>query len=246
MEDNFWDTGAASRYFDLDGELKVELLHPSIVDELTPCGGKRVLDFGCGEGGLARRLADHGADVIAFDRSRTAIEVAKARPHKNVKFLHSSPPSYRGIREEGPYDVVVMSLVLCTIQRRDDALAAFQLIHDNTRKGSRLIFADTHPCFHGAVYSTFSLGYTGDYSSEGSSFPVEVRDGVDFNKRVTFTDFHRPLDVVFELITSSGFLVRAFRELYEPLEIDNVCAEARRRKNASQPCFILVDALRLS
>lgn len=244
MPDNFWNSGAASRYFDLDGELKVELLHPSIVEEVTPCSGKKVLDFGCGEGGIARRLAERGAEVVAFDRSRTAVEAARVKPHRNVKFLHSSPPDYLGVQEEGPYDLVVMSLVLCTIQRRDEALAAFQLIHDNTRPGARFIFADTHPCFHGATYSTFSLGYSGDYPSEGNSFPVEVHDGVDFGKRVTFTDFHRPLDVVFDFITSNGFLVRAFRELYEPPEIYNNCSEARERRNAGQPCFILIDAMR--
>ena len=38
-----------------------------VMDRLIDVSGKRIVDAGCGEGGLARALAERGAEVIALE-----------------------------------------------------------------------------------------------------------------------------------------------------------------------------------
>src|SRR5918997_4690726 len=44
---------------------------------VSRCPGRRVLEYGCGQGGHAYLLAEKGASVTAIDLSETAIEQAK-------------------------------------------------------------------------------------------------------------------------------------------------------------------------
>ena len=49
--------------------------------------GKKILDFGCGEGWLGKLLASQGAEVWAFDISHEAVELTKSR-FNNLNFRH--------------------------------------------------------------------------------------------------------------------------------------------------------------
>src|SRR5687767_12204336 len=50
----------------------------AIVDAVLCCNGKRILDVGCGEGWLARRLVAEGREVVGFDASTELIERARS------------------------------------------------------------------------------------------------------------------------------------------------------------------------
>ena len=52
---------------------------PSILDELEPLAGQRVLDLGCGAGDVARELGARGARVVAIDGQRELLTGARAR-----------------------------------------------------------------------------------------------------------------------------------------------------------------------
>jgi len=49
-----------------------------VVELLAPRPGERILDLGCGDGVLTRRLADLGCDVLGVDASAPLIEAARA------------------------------------------------------------------------------------------------------------------------------------------------------------------------
>jgi trans-aconitate methyltransferase len=48
-----------------------------VVDLLAPKAGERILDLGCGDGVLTKRLADLGCEVVAVDSSVPQIEAAR-------------------------------------------------------------------------------------------------------------------------------------------------------------------------
>jgi ubiquinone/menaquinone biosynthesis C-methylase UbiE len=54
-------------------------LHSAVVEALNPGPGNRVLDVGCGTGGVAEIAATSGADVVGVDLAPGLIEIAKAR-----------------------------------------------------------------------------------------------------------------------------------------------------------------------
>src|SRR5215475_12047551 len=48
-----------------------------VVDLLAPRPGERILDLGCGDGVLTKKLADLGCDVVAVDSSLPQVEAAR-------------------------------------------------------------------------------------------------------------------------------------------------------------------------
>lgn len=50
-----------------------------ILSWLAPAPGMRVLDVGCGDGALTRRIADAGAEVVGIDISDSLLDAARAR-----------------------------------------------------------------------------------------------------------------------------------------------------------------------
>ncbi len=57
--------------------------HVGLIDFFGNLQGRKVLEFGCGTGQMAVRLAKSGADVIAFDLSPASIEIAQKRVEIN-------------------------------------------------------------------------------------------------------------------------------------------------------------------
>src|SRR5688500_2118307 len=50
-----------------------------VFDLLAPRSGERILDLGCGDGALTRRLVEAGATVVGVDASPDMIAAARAR-----------------------------------------------------------------------------------------------------------------------------------------------------------------------
>jgi trans-aconitate methyltransferase len=50
-----------------------------VVDLLAPRGGERILDLGCGDGILTRKLVDLGCDVVGVDGSADMVRAAAAQ-----------------------------------------------------------------------------------------------------------------------------------------------------------------------
>ena len=68
------------------------LIDPVLLKLIGDCRGKEILDLGCGNGYLARRLAREGARVTAIDSSLRMIKNAQARDPKNtlkITYIHT-------------------------------------------------------------------------------------------------------------------------------------------------------------
>ncbi|MCF6507692.1 class I SAM-dependent methyltransferase [Blastococcus sp. MG754426] len=77
------------------------VLHEAVLDAAAVAAGTRLLDLGCGAGGLARRAADRGARVTGVDTDPDAVaEAAAAVPGGTFLVRHAQDPP------PGPFDVV--------------------------------------------------------------------------------------------------------------------------------------------
>jgi len=103
--------GAVGKYYEIRG--KRIAFYEKV---LSSCGpGRRVLEYGCGQGGHAYMLAEKGASVTAIDLSETAIEQAKEEAERrglqdNTDFRVMNAESLDF--EDGTLDVVCGTAII--------------------------------------------------------------------------------------------------------------------------------------
>lgn len=103
---------------------------------LEPHPGLKVLDYGCGLGGLCAELAAEGCAVDGADASPTILAAARSR-HPDLRFF-----GIEEIRET--YDAVVSVHVLGVVPDARQTLAAMR---DALRPGGALVFCVPNPAY---------------------------------------------------------------------------------------------------
>lgn len=101
-----------------------------MVELLSPQPGERILDLGCGDGVLTRKLADLGCEVIAVDSSAAQVEAAR----KLGLEAHVMQGEELPFREE--FDAVFSNAVLHWIRRAD---AMIEGVYKALRLGGRFV-----------------------------------------------------------------------------------------------------------
>jgi trans-aconitate methyltransferase len=101
-----------------------------VVDLLAPVPGERILDLGCGDGVLTKKLADLGCEVVAVDSSLPQIEAAKKLG------LNASVISGEDLPYQEEFDAVFSNAVLHWIRRADLMLAG---VYRSLKPGGRFV-----------------------------------------------------------------------------------------------------------
>jgi ubiquinone/menaquinone biosynthesis C-methylase UbiE len=142
----YWDLAApaysASRQ---NGPLALSTLYEPVIEELLgDVTNKRLLDAGCGDGHLARKLAARGARVSAVDGSREMVALA-ARPSDNADVDYQVADLTNALAiPAGSFDLVVANMVLMNLPRIDIAIMEFARV---LAPGGRFVFSlSTHHC----------------------------------------------------------------------------------------------------
>ncbi len=136
MENDLWEKGADwwQRSFTEGADPEYEEQILPLVEQYAR-GARRVLDIGCGEGQVGRRLADQGAEVVGLDPTESQIRKAAIEEVSPATYEHSPTSS----RVETP-----SSTRLCCVWR------------SNTSNLLRLPFKRSHECFCRGVDSCTS------------------------------------------------------------------------------------------
>ena len=88
-----------------------------VLELLAPKPGERILDLGCGDGALTKKLADLGCEVVAVDSSVAQVEAARKLGLNAIAISAEELP----YNEE--FDAVFSNAVLHWIRRADLMLA---------------------------------------------------------------------------------------------------------------------------
>jgi SAM-dependent methyltransferase len=175
---------------------------PDLLAVLGDVAGCRVLDAGCGEGYLARILAEHGARVTGMDLAPRLIELAQTRdPGKAIDYrvadLSAPLPD-----EAGQFDAVASYLVLNDVEDyRGFAATVAQLL----RPGGRAVLALNNP------YSYAIRKGMADYLASGTLLPCGL---AALGVNVVF--YHRTLGEYLDAFLSAGLRFTKLVDIDQP------------------------------
>lgn len=175
-----------------------------------PVGGLAVCDLGCGEGTLARRLADQGGVVTGVDLSARLLAIAAAlTPPDAVRYVLDDAQTL-GAWAGASFDLVVSNLALMDIPELDRVYAA---VHRIVRAGGRFVFSIMHPCFQApdSFAGDDAVRQIARYASEGfwrSAKPDTIRGRVGAQ--------HRTLATVINALVRAGFTLEHLAEPTAP------------------------------
>ncbi|RZU13541.1 methyltransferase family protein [Kribbella rubisoli] len=189
-----------------------------------PLEGARVVDLGCGEGGLAGRLAARGAaEVLAVDASERML--AAAVPHPHVRYLRADVASFD--LPCGSADLVVSSMALHYVE---DFVGLVERVAGWLAPGGAFVFSVEHPVMTAPVVTADCV--VDDYADEGRRERSWFVDGV--------VKYHRTIGSIVLSLRRHGFRLES---LDEPLPtLDQVAAHPHLAIHRRRPPILLVSA----
>ncbi|RIK70970.1 MAG: hypothetical protein DCC66_03610 [Planctomycetota bacterium] len=102
-------------------------------DRVTPFGGGRLLDVGCGSGGYLARMRDRGWRCVGVEPSPAAVAAARSA---GLEVVQGVLP---GANVTGPFEVAVMLGVIGCLP---DPLATLRAVRELLAPGGRLIVSE--------------------------------------------------------------------------------------------------------
>lgn len=190
---------------------------PFVIELCLPLTGKKVLDAGCGEGYVGRKLAEAGAmHFHGIDISEKMIaEAVAARERLGVSNLSYDVGDIRKIENttQAEYDLFIAMFLfnyLNVAETHEAMKKAFDLI----KPGGSFVFSVPHPflAFHKKGKYPFYFEPSGGYfSGRDVLFPGEIwrRDGIAVGVQCV----HKTFEDYFHGLRLAGF--SAMPEVYE-------------------------------
>jgi 2-polyprenyl-3-methyl-5-hydroxy-6-metoxy-1,4-benzoquinol methylase len=201
------------------------LIGPATERLLALRPGELVLDAACGNGAFSRRMAELGAQVVAFDFSEQFLELARARTAERPDLAgrieyHQIDATDRAqllALGSGRFDAAVCTMAVMDMAEIDPLLsAASQLL----KPGGRFVFSVTHPCF-----STTTMRKVVEEEDRGGELVTTY--AVKISRYITPTTakglgmigqplpqlyFDRPLSLILGACFAAGFVLDGLEE----------------------------------
>ena len=200
-------------------------------------GARRVLDVGCGEGQVCRRIGRLGGGVVGVDPTKSQIIAAHRRggPARFVRAPAASLPF-----AEATFDAVVVCLALEHVDPFEPALHEVARVLE---PGGRFLLFLVHPFLQapGSGWVVDELGgeqfwRIGDYLDDH----VEIDDVAP---GVQFSFAHRPLGRYVHVMGEAGLLIEDMVEPSPPaIVVEETCGSPQ---GASIPRLLLLRARRI-
>lgn len=187
-----WETSGYSLYHDL--------VIPQVLQFLGDVRGRTLLDAGCGEGYLSRRLASLGAHVTAVDIAARLVEMAQSQDTTgNVRYL--AQDLSKGLANHRHFfDLVVSNLVLNDVY---DYSGYINTLGEVTKPGGHVVLSMNNP--YSAVFRAKAQSYY-------DSGVAVLYEGLS-KAGVRVYHFHRTFEEYMTAFREAGFLLRSISDL---------------------------------
>jgi 2-polyprenyl-3-methyl-5-hydroxy-6-metoxy-1,4-benzoquinol methylase len=215
----FWDD-----YMGEGNDFQRDLVGPATERLLGLQEDELVLDAACGNGNFARRMAELGARVVAFDSSEAFIDRARLRT-RNTRF--SGRIEYHQIDATNREQLLSLGkqtfdAAVCTMALMDMAAIEplIESLAELLKPGGRFVFSIIHPCFNsgsasklveredraGEIVFSHAIKIV-NYLTPTASKGIGVA-----GQPLQHYYFHRPLSILFRSCFNAGFVVDGMEE----------------------------------
>lgn len=198
------------------------LVGPATERLLNLQAGERVLEVGCGNGVMARRLAQLGAYVVATDFSEKLLERARARTVENADRIEYHVVDATDEAQLLAFGTHCFDALVCNMAMMDmttiEPLA--RAISKLLKPQERFVFSIMHPCFNsiGAVLMSEEENVEGQFVIKHSIKVSRYLDlwnqtgtGIIGQPRPHYY-FHRPLHVLLGTFFRAGLVMDDIEE----------------------------------
>ncbi|MCZ6676512.1 MAG: class I SAM-dependent methyltransferase [Candidatus Poribacteria bacterium] len=220
-----WDGNAAwwDEYIGPEGnDFHRLLVAPATERLLNLRPNELVLDVACGNGQFSRRMAQLGAQVVAFDFSRNFIERAKGHTTEHVdrieyRVIDATDTDQLMTLGTGRFDAAVCNNALMDMTTIEPLASALgQLL----KPGGRFVFCVSHPCFN----STGCRKIVEEEDREGeliTTYAIKVSAYIEpvaskgvgiIGQPAPHYYFDRPISLLFNTFFRAGFALDGIEE----------------------------------
>lgn len=221
------------------GSLAGDIVLSRLFALFSDVAGQTICDLACGQGRLARVLAQRGAHMVGVDLSSELIAIARQDEIADPLGIHYSVDNAESLTSlaDKHFDGVVCNLALMDMP---DLQAVYGSVWRVLRPGGWFVFSITHPCFespHAVWHTQLDGAVTREirtYFAEGfwrSSNPNGVRGQVGA--------YHRTLSTYFNTLREAKFSTEQIVEP-QPADEETVAVQGYR----TVPAFLLVRCIK--
>jgi ubiquinone/menaquinone biosynthesis C-methylase UbiE len=218
---------------------QTQITDPALLGAIGDVTGLHVLDAGCGEGYMARKLDALGAaNVIGIDTCRAFIDAAIEVSTPRCRFIHADVAEIP--LPTGYIDLVVVNRLPHGLVNPGQRYVEFARL---LRPGGRMVIVGQHPCFYSSRAERSVLS-GGDFSVDDYFDGRVVEQHFNVASKVSPAASVQKLyslEQYIGMITGVGFMITSIREP-RPTP-DQIRADPRWRLLFQRPLFMLVDAM---
>src|SRR5438067_3364987 len=191
--------------------MREDAFFPAVEALMGEVAGRRICDLACGQGRVARHLADRGASVVGIDLSARLLAIARHHEEavpRGIEYRHADARSLDGVADD-MFDGVVCHMALMDIPDLAPTLGSVARI---LRVGGWFVFSILHPCSHTARSGEMALPEgtvrtVGRYFVEGY-WRSDTRPGPPGKVGA----YHRTLSTYVNALTNAGLTLERASE----------------------------------
>jgi ubiquinone/menaquinone biosynthesis C-methylase UbiE len=217
----------------------IDLVLPNVLALVGDVQGQSLCDLACGQGWIARELAQRGARVTGIDLAENLLAIARQSERQtplDIDYVHGDAQVALELANSS-FDGCVCVMALMNL---DDIPAVFQTVYRILKPGGWIVFAITQPCFQtpGAQWIMTQEGKVGRVVNGYFNERIWTSDSTG-GLRSFVGDHHRMLSTYLNTLVAAGLV---FEQMVEPIGTGESSEQIPGRREA--PVIMLMRAHR--
>lgn len=202
--------------------MREDAYFPSVEALMGEIAGRCICDLACGQGRVARYLAEQGASVVGVDLSAELLAIARRHEEaesRGIEYRQADARSLEGFAD-GTFDGVVCHMAVMDIPDLEPTLASVARV---LRPGGWLVLSILHPCYNTSESGEMEL-------PEGTVRTIRRYFAEGYWRSDTRTgppgkvgSYHRTLSSYINALTDTGLIIE---RAIEPRALEDLSPSA--------------------